>query len=413
MRLILNFRIRIISSSIWIAGVLALSVGGFAGAETPDSYSLEHLNFLKTERALTEKEHASSVSKQKNAKVEVDSVDNRLRRTIDSQNRLKRRIMKKDTDLLDLAVRISETQNVRSVIKRGIEDLLTARVIAERNEPVPLLASSAEMNTAIRKTLLVSDVVPSLASRLGSLRAVEAELKKQTEEFQSQRRALKKDEDKLRKRESEVKILLKRRQANYSSAVEEAQALASRLGQLTADIQTLEQLLIALEKSIPINPIIKPGLRQRESTITAMYHANTLLRPELKLKPLGDAEEKRLVLPVIGKITDRFNSATSADAISEGLGIETEQQQPVVSPADGKITFAGDFGIYGQTVILQTIDGYHIVLYGFGKIFGAVSQKVLTGELIGQTSNRTDPPPKLVIELRKDEELLDPENWME
>lgn len=413
MCLYLTNRIHINSPATWVVGILALFVGSFAVAETPDSYTVEHLNFLKTERELTEKEHASSVAKQKNAKLEVESVDNRLTRTIDSRTRLERKIVKKDAELLDLAVRISETQNVRSVIRRGIEDLLTGRVIAERNEPVPFLASSTEMNTAIRKNLLVSDVVPSLATRLISLRAVEAGLNKQTEEFGSQRRALKRDEAKLRAREAEVKILLKRRKANYSSAREEAQALASRLAQLTSDIQTLEQLLIALEKSIPVNPTLKPGLRQRESTITAMYHADALLRPELKLKPLGGSEDKRLVLPVIGKITDRFNSPTSADAISEGLGIETEQQQPVVSPADGKITFAGDFGIYGQTVILQTIDGYHIVLYGFGKIFGAVSQKVLTGELLGQTSNRTDPPPKIVIELRKDEELLDPENWME
>lgn len=400
-------------SSALAKGGFALAFASFAIAEEPESYSLEHLNFLKTERELTKKEYDSSVSKQKDAKREVDSVDQRLARTVSARNRLKTRIATKDADLLNLAVRISETQHARSVTKRGIEDLLTARVIADRNEPVPFLATATDVNAAIRVSLLVSDVVPTLSSRLQNLGAIEAELADQTKEFQSQRRDLAEDETKLRRREAEVKVLLERRKASYSSAVEEAQAVESKLAQLTKDIRTLDQLLKALEQAISVNPSLKPGLRQRESTITAMYHANTLLRPELELKPLGGPEEKRLVLPVIGKITDRFNSATSVDSLSEGLGIETERLQDIVSPADGEITFAGDFGIYGQTVILQTVDGYHIVMYGFGKIYGAVSQKVLTGELIGQTSNRTDPPPKIVIELRKDEELLDPENWME
>lgn len=393
--------------------VMGFVVSSLAIAEVPDSYSLEHLNFLKTERALTEKERDTSVSRQKNAQLDVETVEKRLNRAINARNRLQKRIAKKESELLDLAVRISETQNARSVMKKGIEDLLTAIVIAEKSEPVPILATANDMNASIRFSLLVSDVVPGLSSKLQSLKEIEVNLGKQTNEYRRQRNGLRKDEANLRKREAEVKLLLEKRKAKYTSAKEETQALISRLSQLVNDIQTLDQLLKALEKSTPINPSLKPGLRQRESTITAMYHANALLRPELELKPLGGAENKRLVLPVIGKITDRFNSPTTADAISEGLGIETDKQQPVVSPADGKITFAGDFGIYGQTVIIQTVDSYHIVMYGFGKIFGAVSQKVLTGELLGETSNRTDPPPKLVIELRKDEELLDPEDWME
>lgn len=396
-----------------VVGLSAITAGNLALAQVPDSYSLEHLNFLKTERELTETEHKKSIAKQTNAGLEVESVDARLTRTTNARDRLERTIARKETDLLNVAVRISETQRARTIAKNGIEDLLVAQLIADRNKPIPLLATTNQMNAAIRTSLLVSDVVPGLSERIKSLKEIEERLARETEQFHTQRKGLKKDEANLKRKEAEIKLLLEQKRNQYASVSEATRALADKLTKFTQDITTLDRLLKDLEKATPINPEVKPGLRQRESTITALYRANAILRPDLELKPLGEAKYKRLVLPVIGRITERFNSTTSTDSISLGLGIETEQQKPVLAPADGKITFAGDFGIYGQTVILQTVDGYHIVMYGFGKIYGAVSQKVLTGELIGQTSNRSDPPPKLVIELRKEDEHLDPENWME
>jgi septal ring factor EnvC (AmiA/AmiB activator) len=99
--------------------------------------------------------------------------------------------------------------------------------------------------------------------------------------------------------------------------------------------------------------------------------------------------------------------------------LETRHSAQVRSPSDGWILFAGPFRTWGQLLILNADDGYHILLAGLSQIDVQVGQFVLAGEPIGlmsqapkSTSAKAEgSAPVLYVEFRKDNRPIDPEPW--
>ena len=126
----------------------------------------------------------------------------------------------------------------------------------------------------------------------------------------------------------------------------------------------------------------------------------------------------RLPLPVAGKRIIGFGDKAHTNK-SSGVVIETRPGAQVVSPSDGWIAFAGVFRSYGQILIINAGDGYHMLLAGLSQIDVQLGQFVLAGEPVGLMSGapqgaKAKPPanaPVLYIELRKDGRSIDPDPW--
>lgn len=134
--------------------------------------------------------------------------------------------------------------------------------------------------------------------------------------------------------------------------------------------------------------------------------------------PFGRA--KGLVLmPAQGRRVLSFGDKTQYGGQSKGLVLETRHGAQVTSPCDGWIVFAGEFRTFGQLLIINAGDGYHILLAGLSQIDVQLGQFVLTGEPVGQMaaapkaqkSNTQGNAPVLYIEFRKDSKPIDPEPW--
>lgn len=125
-----------------------------------------------------------------------------------------------------------------------------------------------------------------------------------------------------------------------------------------------------------------------------------------------DQKQGTLPYPVQGRIVVGFGEPTSHGISSKGLVFEPEQQQ-VVSPCDGLVTYADEFRNYGRLVILSAADGYHFLLGGFARIDAQLGQSVRSGEPIGvvRTASGAVSPAKFYVELRKDGDALDPSPW--
>jgi septal ring factor EnvC (AmiA/AmiB activator) len=85
------------------------------------------------------------------------------------------------------------------------------------------------------------------------------------------------------------------------------------------------------------------------------------------------------------------------------------------------VLYAGPFRSYGQLLILDVGDGYHVLLAGMARIGVAPGQPVLAGEPVGAmgetrvasalaTSGR-NLAPELYVEFRKDGKPVDPSPW--
>lgn len=132
-------------------------------------------------------------------------------------------------------------------------------------------------------------------------------------------------------------------------------------------------------------------------------------------------------LPVSGRIVTAYGSRTDGGGASQGIMIATRAGAPVIAPRDGRIAFAGPFRRYGQLLIIQTSEGYHVVLAGMAEVTGNVGQDVLAGEPVGimgsgSTSGIADVStgpsgsgagsPALYVEIRKNGETVNPAIWL-
>lgn len=54
----------------------------------------------------------------------------------------------------------------------------------------------------------------------------------------------------------------------------------------------------------------------------------------------------------------------------------------VTAPADGFVVFAGDFRSYGRMIILNTGNGYHVVMTGMDNVRTRQGMFVFSGEPI-------------------------------
>jgi septal ring factor EnvC (AmiA/AmiB activator) len=104
----------------------------------------------------------------------------------------------------------------------------------------------------------------------------------------------------------------------------------------------------------------------------------------------------------------------------QGDMVATQSGAIVTAPSDGSVLYAGPFRSYGQLLILDAGDGYHVVLAGMGRINVTIGQSVLAGEPVGAMGNAKvasasaaagSGGPELYVEFRKDGKPVDPAPW--
>ncbi len=90
-----------------------------------------------------------------------------------------------------------------------------------------------------------------------------------------------------------------------------------------------------------------------------------------------------LTWPVAGQKILGFGDPDGLGGESQGVTMAARPGAAVLAPADGWVVYAGPFRSYGQVLILNAGDGYHIVLAGMERIDAALGQFVLGGEPVG------------------------------
>jgi septal ring factor EnvC (AmiA/AmiB activator) len=126
-------------------------------------------------------------------------------------------------------------------------------------------------------------------------------------------------------------------------------------------------------------------------------------------------------MPATGWFKRRFGGDDSNGGVMLGDMVATQSGAIVTAPSDGSVLYAGPFRSYGQLLILNAGDGYHVVLAGMSRISVALGQSVLAGEPVGvmgeaRMASASGLPdaniePELYIEFRKDGKPVDPAPW--
>jgi septal ring factor EnvC (AmiA/AmiB activator) len=293
------------------------------------------------------------------------------------------------------------------------------------NPPPAILVSPDDALASVRSAILLGAVVPELRGETQSLLGKLTELTRLGNEIEAERKRLAAViQEQVTERQRLAMLQDEKRRLQETNAAE-IERERKRSSELAKKAKSLKELIAAVEQEAKRKAAAEEKARreeekqrQKEEALFSMPipEGNSLTGaiPFSSLKG-------QVSLPATGRITQKFGSRNSNGGVMLGDTVATQSGAIVAAPVDGNVLYAGPFRSYGQLLILDAGDGYHIVLAGLSRINVMQGQAVLSGEPVGWMSESkivsaaSDLPnganPELYIEFRKDGKSVDPSPW--
>ncbi|MFD2345098.1 peptidoglycan DD-metalloendopeptidase family protein [Sinorhizobium terangae] len=367
---------------------------------------------------------------------EIDKSSEALRAAIvesaSKRRGLEQQIADGENKLNDL--RVKEDVVRRSLRgRRGVlAEVLAALQRMGRNPPPAILVTPEDALASVRSAILLGAVVPemreqtdSLVADLKALADIRSGIGKQREELTAAMTANLEEERRMSMLVTEKEKL--RQQNANELAVEQRKAQ-----ELASQATNLEGLISSLENEISSVRDAAAAARAQEEERRRMSEAEREEAREIARNAVPDKNRiapayvfselrERLAYPVAGSLLRQFGDADGTGHSLQGIMLETNAGALVTTPADGWIVYAGSFRSYGQMIILNPGDGYHIVLSGMENVSVRTGQFVVAGEPLATMGAKrvasaaalaleTDRP-TLYIEFRKDGKPVDSRPW--
>jgi septal ring factor EnvC (AmiA/AmiB activator) len=298
-----------------------------------------------------------------------------------------------------------------------LADVLAAAQRIGRRPPPAIVVRPEDALGAVRSAIVLGAVLPELRVEADALAADLAALVEVRRRTEQERERLRADAGRIGEERERLALLVEEKRKSGLARGEALDAERRRADELAAKAATLEDLMSALDRD----------LVEAEKARTAAAEAARLARPAPsdtgRLQPAiaFTAAKGLLSLPVRGVTLREWGEDDGYGNAAEGMAVATRAGAQVTAPADGWVVYAGEFRSYGQLLILDAGDGYHILLAGMEKIDVEHRQFVLAGEPVGTMGSRrlasaavpdvTLSQPVLYIEFRKDGASIDPGPW--
>jgi septal ring factor EnvC (AmiA/AmiB activator) len=383
---------------------------------------------------------------------ELEQLRAQQRRTLENEARLKREIesladdrRKFNQQLIDTASQVGEVeerigrteqrlealdqgeQKLRSSLeqRRGvITEVLAALQRIGRETPPGLLIGAEDALQSVRSAMLLGAVLPEMRQQVDILLADLAELRALRKQSAEERSRLARDLFVLADQRQRLSLLVDERQKRQGQAEQALADERQRAAQLARQAENLNQLIAKLEQTLDTASRAARAAARASEQRRALATRPDLaaLRDPGRLTPaIAFASAKgQLPLPVKGVRIKEFGADDGLGGTEKGLSIAARPGGQITAPCDGWVVYAGPFRNYGQLLILNAGDGYHVLLAGMERISVDLGQFVLTGEPVavmgsGAQSTAVEAgarsQPVLYVEFRKDGVPVDPGPW--
>ncbi|MBB3525117.1 murein hydrolase activator EnvC family protein [Rhizobium sp. BK456] len=345
---------------------------------------------------------------------------------------LDKQILASEKKLADLGVK--EDGIRRSLHERRglLAEVLAALQRMGRNPPPALLVTPDDALASVRSAILLGAVVPGIRKETDKLAADLASLAALQTASAAEKAGLTATMTDGIEEERRMDLLLAENDKLSRSNAAELEAEKKRSEELAGKATSLEGLVASMESEIASVRDAAAAARQAEENRKLMTdeqraQAKALADSGVPDKnriapayPFGELKAK-LEVPVAGDILRQFGDADGTGHEAMGMTVATNPETVVTAPADGLVVFAGAFRSYGQMIILDTGDGYHLVLSGMETINTRQGKFVFAGEPLAVMGAKrvasatalaleTDRP-TLYIEFRKDGKPVDSRPW--
>ncbi|MEL7451892.1 MAG: peptidoglycan DD-metalloendopeptidase family protein [Pseudomonadota bacterium] len=399
-----------------LAGPLALLALGAA----PETFTRDELETLEAERQDAATKLAAIQQAETAVGLDVSQLNEELIAAAMESRRREEQAATAERRLIDLDLRRAAANRALFEDEAALEDLLAALVSSARTSPPALAVSPDQANRSVRAAIIMGDSAPELALRAAELGEEIDTLNTLERKIRREQARLDAAEATLALKQAEIEKLAAAKRAQFEDFTADADRLRQRARALAEQAAGLRELLAALEADAPETPGRKPRLRPRYASLggaTGGTVTDAVNRPATApaiqdLQPLGPSQLGALLRPVTGLVSESFGDRRSTGSRAEGITIVTRQRAQVIAPVDGVIEFADVFRSYGHMLILRTSDDYRVIMTGLSETYGTRGQSVAAGEPVGQMSSRSNPPPELYLELRKNDRSENPAKWL-
>lgn len=382
------------------------------------------------------------LSKEKRAQLEASiaalkkdqaTVRTALIQTAKTQKKLTADISESELRMASLRVRDTELRASLRARRGTLAEVLAALQRMGRNPPPALLVSPEDALSSVRSAILLGAVVPEireraerLANDLEELTTIRASIANERERLIATLEEQAEEEEKLTLLLSEKQKLAKQNSDRLAAESETARQLAERAESMEDLIATLGKQIDSVRKAAREAQIAeeqhaartqKQRDRARELAREGKPDANRFA-PAFAFSDLKD----KLELPVAGTVAAKFGDDDGTGRPLQGMMVSTGHDAIVTAPADGWVVYSGPFRSYGQLLILNAGDDFHLVLAGMGSISASIGQFVVAGEPVGRMDAKqrvasasvlilASSEPTLYIEFRKGGTPVDPGPW--
>lgn len=423
---------QLVSSDVPVSVAPATSDTGVDALESKRDQSRAELEQLSKTISLSE-EKAKSIEA---AIAEIDKSSANLRQAlIDSAARRKAlEAQIRDSEEKLAGLRLKEEGIRTSLHQRRdlLAEVLAALQRMGRNPPPALLVTPEDALASVRSAILLGAVVPGMRAEadrlmadLKSLSDVQSEvIAEKTKASQAMSASLEED------RRMDLLLAENDKQSRMSAA--ELAAERRRSEELAAKATSLEGLIQSLQNDIASVREAMDRARREEERRQQLTAEEREKARELAESGVPDKNRiapayafstlrQKLGYPVEGDLLRAFGDPDGTGHSARGITLAASAGSVVTAPADGLVVYAGAFRSYGQMIILNVGDGYHVVLTGMEKVNVRQGKFVFSGEPVAVMGEKrvasatalaleTDRP-TLYIEFRKDGTPVDSKPW--
>ncbi|KHK89658.1 murein hydrolase activator EnvC family protein [Novosphingobium malaysiense] len=294
----------------------------------------------------------------------------------------------------DLRARLATKQEPLARLTGSLQRL-------SRRPPLLALLRPGSVRDAVYMRALLDTVLPEVQSRTADLRVA-------IERGRALERSAQAAEAELTKTEAEMR---ERRQR--LAAIESSQRLASRKASGVAARES-ERALALAEKARDLGDLVEEMGKQGELRERLAALPGPIMRPPRPEEAEVVAASQftpppqglpSYMLPVTGRVVTGFGEDAPGQARSSGLVLATRANAQVVSPAPGRVAFAGPYRGFDRIVIIEHDGGWTSLVTGLARLDVAVGENVVAGSPIGMTGPGR---PQVMVELRRDGNPVNP-----
>jgi septal ring factor EnvC (AmiA/AmiB activator) len=379
-----------------------------------------------------------------------------------------RQVQKSEGQMSVIESRLGELESQETMLRGSLAQrhdsiarLLAAMQRMGRNPPPVMITQREDALTMVRSAMMLANAFPQLRDQALSLATRLNELARVMGDIRTEGDKLKVETARLSDTRTRLSQLMESKRQSLGERQAELEKVRKEAAEISQGVTDLNELIVKLDKAVtdhigkdsaptqdakgstrlevaalpesklalPGSPVTSTQDSDAPKSAGASMAAIELAPKGTQVASLNPGRMKpampfvrakgSILLPVQGRRVLAFGDKTQYGGQSKGLVLETRHSAQVTSPCDGWIVFAGEFRTFGQLLIINAGDGYHILLAGLSQIDVQLGQFVLTGEPVGlmttapkaAKASAQGNAPVLYIEFRKDNKPIDPESW--